>query len=133
VPDGITVGPVTSAMCDYMKAEWYWGKRSGAEEYIKTILAYQPSMCLYDSSGEPLSYELTYFFGCMGMLHTKPDHRGHGLARLVVSLLTRKMLDEGQIPYATTHYYNETSIRMHAKLGFEALGIFDWYNCKAPV
>lgn len=50
----------------------------------------------------PICWVSTTLYGALGLLMTKPEHRGRGLARLVVQVLARQQQANGYVPYCYT-------------------------------
>lgn len=56
--------------------------------------------------------------GLMGMLHTLPEHRGKGYARLVVNQTMKSFATEfGAVPCSAVEIRNTQSVAFHESLG----------------
>lgn len=69
--------------------------------------------------GTLVSWVLITKIGSMGNTFTMPQHRRKGLASKANLALTRKMLQEGLLPYVYIESHNTASISFHESLGFQ--------------
>ena len=79
-----------------------------------------PSVCIRDREGKPVAYEVTFYYGAMGMLHVDPAHRGRGLAKYVTTRMARKHLERRPFAYILVEDGNDVSENLHRKLNFES-------------
>ncbi len=61
---------------------------------------------------------LTHDDGAMGMLHVLPKFRKRGIARALVTDLTKKIRDKGFLPYTYVEPSNTASMELVKSLGF---------------
>ena len=101
---------------------------SGAEEYIKIHIANFPSVCIRRENGTAVGWFIVQKYGAMGMLYVVPEYRGKGLARYLVTKLTRKMLRTVDEAFVAIEEDNAASIQLHKKCGFCVGGTICWLN-----
>lgn len=75
------------------------------------------------SNDRCVSFEMGTEYGCLGMLHTREDYRGQGLAKVVVSHLAQDYF-QGKLPaVACVEPANKPSLNLHLSLGFKNVGV----------
>ena len=65
-----------------------------------------------------MAWVLTKTNGCIGILETLQEHRGRGLATLLVEEITKQFLAEGLVPLAFVSEGNGPSKRLFERLGW---------------
>ena len=93
-------------------------KGENSVDVVKFQIRHFPSVGIRDSQGQLVAWEMTYFIGCMGMLHVLPEHRGKGLAQYVIYKLGKKLLAQGRKVYSFVADDNTASKKLHEKCGF---------------
>lgn len=128
VPENFTVESLTLDMADVIAKNWpgSYIHQDKTMTHIKYLIATYPSVCLYNSKGTPVAYELGQEYGGIGMLYVEPTYRNQGLGKLVTTLLVQKYLERGFVPFVLTSSYNEVSIKLHVNMGF--VNIDDHYE-----
>lgn len=61
----------------------------------------------------------------IGFVYTKEKHRGKGLAKILTSTVTDRILKEGKIPLLHTVETNTSAIKVYESLGYK-LGAREW-------
>ena len=82
-----------------------------------------------DSDGgfkEPNSWIMAYTFCALGLLKTKDEWRGNGCAIACIKSLSNYLLKFGITPYCFIEDFNQTSMRLFEKLGFEKTHNGSW-------
>jgi len=70
--------------------------------------------------------------GAMGLLVVLPQYRRQGVAELLLTDLTTRILAEGRTPYDHIIQGNEASVALHRKLGFTlSTGTLTWMSRSA--
>jgi hypothetical protein len=105
-----------------------WAYRSGHSlGLVDHMIASYPNSCVrLRESGLAVCWVLEYPDGSIGMLHTLPEHRRLGLAKVCVQDLARKVLREGPEVFCFVTGGNDASRQLLSGLGFEPSGQFVW-------
>ena len=75
---------------------------------------------------EPNSWIMAYTYCALGLLKTKEDARGNGCAIACIKSLSNCLLKFGITPYCFIEDFNQTSMRLFEKLGFEKTHNASW-------
>jgi ribosomal protein S18 acetylase RimI-like enzyme len=67
----------------------------------------------------------------IGFLYTKETYRGKGLAKILTSFITNRILKEGKIPILHTIETNTSAIKVFEALGYQ-LGVREWAYFYTP-
>ena len=94
---------------------------------IRKDIKNRPSSAVYVND-EPVCWVLVHEDNSMGIMYTKEEHRRKGLAEVVSRDLTRRILENGQIPYLQIVDGNEKSHGLAKKCGFEKVGACEWFG-----
>ena len=95
--------------------------------HVKYLIQTYPSVCVCDSKGILVAYELGQEYGGLGMLFVEPAYRRQGLGKLVTILLMQKYMKFGYQPYIGIDPSNISSEKLHLDVGFEKTDIFcEW-------
>ncbi len=89
-----------------------------SSEFIGFTIQNFPNIAIRNSDNELVAYVLSQYYGSIGMLYVKPEHRRHGLATIAVSALATKLLQQNTPAYCFVEKDNEASIKLHQKCGF---------------
>ena len=74
----------------------------------------------HEKSSNPVAWIKAYFDGAFGSLHVVEEHRGKGLARILIRTLVRNIIDVcGVPPFANCLLENSPSIGLLKSEGFE--------------
>lgn len=68
--------------------------------------------------GEPAGFIGMHEEGSMGMLEVLPHFRRRGIAQMLETYQTNRLLQAGMVPYAQIKAGNAVSVALHRKLGF---------------
>lgn len=85
---------------------------------IRNMVANFPSCCVLDAEGKPVSWILTFASCAMGVLHTLPEHRGKGYAKVVINTLAKRLHAQGYPVYGFREEENEVTNRLLKSMGF---------------
>ncbi|XP_019550971.3 uncharacterized protein LOC109420951 isoform X1 [Aedes albopictus] len=100
-----------------------WPHRCEGSEYtLKRLIAWNPSMGLFDESGRLLAWSLCWTTGTLAALQVDAEHLRKGFGSLVVRAVAKEMTKVGMNCQAIVHCANEISNAMFTKLGFEVVG-----------
>ncbi|MBS4537966.1 GNAT family N-acetyltransferase [Clostridium sp. D2Q-11] len=110
--------------------EFYTYKDEDSIEYIKECIIERETSCIFDEAGKPISWAVIREDGSMGIMYTRKDHRGKGLAISVTWDLIRKVINNGDIPYVHIVHGNEASVRLAKAIGFKKYGDIAWFGTK---
>lgn len=98
-----------------------WEPEWPAEGYVRRRIEAGPTAAIYEA-GEPVAWALTHMVtnqvGIIGMVHVLDGFRRKGLARSVVSAVSRDLLHQGKIPTLHAYVDNEASLSLFPTLGF---------------
>lgn len=89
-----------------------------AEENIAECLRIHPSSAIYVEN-RPVCWCLMHIEGSLGMLYTVPQYRRQGYALKVMTDLTRKVIAQGNVPYAYIIYDNVASKSLALKYNLQ--------------
>ncbi len=99
----------------------YWQPDWPAEGYVRRRIEGGPTAAIYDG-GEPVAWALTHTMtdrvGIIGMVHVLEGHRRKGLARSVVSAVSRELQRLGKRPTLHAFVDNVASLSLFPTLGF---------------
>ncbi|KAK6328391.1 hypothetical protein J4Q44_G00003690 [Coregonus suidteri] len=86
---------------------------------IRNMIRHYPSCCVLDAeSQQPIAWVLIYPSCAMGMLYTLQEHRGQGLAKALVSSMSRRLYAQGYPVYCFIEEENTLSYSLFTNLGF---------------
>ncbi|TNN29588.1 Glycine N-acyltransferase-like protein 3 [Liparis tanakae] len=85
---------------------------------IKNLISNFPSCCITDGQGQPVSWILMYDYCALGLLHTLPEYRGRGYAKVLVNTIVRRLHSEGYPVYCFIEEDNPVSFKLFKGLGF---------------
>ncbi|XP_029376419.1 glycine N-acyltransferase-like [Echeneis naucrates] len=115
---GISLGSLDESHLDLVTQTWKFGKGGAAKNMIRNMVVNFPSCCALDADRKPVSWILTYSISAIGVLHTLPEYRQKGYAKVVTSILARRLLEKGCPVYCLIEEGHETNIRVLKDLGF---------------
>ncbi|WP_143153611.1 GNAT family N-acetyltransferase [Caloranaerobacter azorensis] len=110
--------------------EYYTYKSEDSLEYIIDCIKNRPSSAIFDENGVPISWAVVREDGSMGIMYTKEEYRGKGLAVSVSIDLAKKVFDIGWIPYVHILVDNIPSIKLAESIGFKKYGEIVWFGVK---
>uniref|UniRef100_H3DGU6 Glycine N-acyltransferase-like protein n=1 Tax=Tetraodon nigroviridis TaxID=99883 RepID=H3DGU6_TETNG len=97
---------------DLVNKTWKFGSNEKSYNTIKNFIASFPSCCILDEQGRPVSWLLLYDYCAMGLLYTLPEHRGRGLAKVLISTMARRLRAEGFPVYCYIEEENTLSYKL---------------------
>lgn len=99
-----------------------WQPDWPAEGYVRRRIETAPTAAI-EENGEPVAWALTHMVtdhvGIIGMVHVVERFRRKGLARSVVSSVSRDLLNLGKIPTLHAYVDNAASLALFPTLGFQ--------------
>ncbi|XP_041350973.1 uncharacterized protein LOC121369957 [Gigantopelta aegis] len=93
----------------------------GIPGLVKQLLDSFPSRCLVDKEDNLIGYALGQSWGSLGMLFVRPEYRGRGYGRVIISQLANVYVTNGQSSVVCIYESNPASKRLHKKLGFKLI------------
>uniref|UniRef100_A0A3Q4H2N7 Glycine N-acyltransferase-like protein n=1 Tax=Neolamprologus brichardi TaxID=32507 RepID=A0A3Q4H2N7_NEOBR len=103
---------------DLVNKTWKFGGDEKGYRTIENLNSNFPSCCITDSQGQPVSWILVYDYCALGILYTLPEHRGKGYAKILISILAKKLHAEGYPVYCYIEEDNVLSYKLFKNLGF---------------
>ncbi|KAL3972229.1 collagen type X alpha [Sarotherodon galilaeus] len=103
---------------DLVNKTWKFGGDEKGYRTIENLISNFPSCCITDGKGQPMSWILVYDYCALGMLYTLPEHRGKGLAKILISILAKKLHAEGYPVYCYIEEDNVLSYKLFRNIGF---------------
>ncbi|CAL9692393.1 unnamed protein product [Knipowitschia caucasica] len=103
---------------DLVNNTWKFGRNDRGYRNIKNLITNFPSFCIKDDQGQPVSWILVYDYLSIGILHTLPEHRRKGYAKVLVSVLAKRLHAEGYPLYCFVEEDNTVSYELFKGLGF---------------
>ncbi|EOC99413.1 GNAT family N-acetyltransferase [Caldisalinibacter kiritimatiensis] len=110
--------------------EFYTYKSEHSLEYIKGCIKKRPSSAVFDKDGNPISWAVIREDGSMGIMYTREEYRGKGLAASVSIDLAKKVIDNNWTPYVHIVTSNTPSIALAESIGFKRYGEVMWFGIK---
>ena len=118
----------TTAVYDYkprsseQQAAWFQAKR---EQNLPILVAVDGNTVVGFASYGPFRPWPAYLHSVENSLYVAPERRGQGIGSLLLPALIRRAADRGlHTMIAGIDAANETSLRLHAKFGFERVAQF---------
>ena len=106
-----------------------WEPEWPAESYVRRRIETAPTAAIYED-GEPVAWALTHMVtdkvGVIGMVHVLDGFRRKGLARFVVSAISRDLIRLGKIPALHAYVDNTASLALFPTLGFRKVRRQAW-------
>ncbi|XP_049434693.1 glycine N-acyltransferase-like isoform X2 [Epinephelus fuscoguttatus] len=115
---GISLGSLDESHVDLVNQMWRYGRNERTVRMIRNMVANFPSCCVLDAEGKPVSWILTFASCAMGVLHTLPEHRGKGYAKVVINTLAKRLHAQGYPVYGFREEENEVTNRLLKSMGF---------------
>ncbi|KAM7408977.1 hypothetical protein PAMA_002613 [Pampus argenteus] len=103
---------------DLVNKTWKFGGDEKGHRNITKLISNFPSCCITDGQGQPITWILMYDYCAMGMLYTLPEHRGKGYAKVLVSIMSKRLHAQGYPVYCFIEEENTVSYRIFKNLGF---------------
>lgn len=98
--------------------------KASREEIVPNLLT-KPSSAIY-VDGKPVCWVMLHTTGSLGMLYTLPEFRRRGMALDVLVDLCKKVIAQGDKPFAYIVKGNTASERLTPKYNMEYRGDFSW-------
>ncbi|CAJ1067734.1 glycine N-acyltransferase-like protein 3 isoform X2 [Xyrichtys novacula] len=115
---GLSLSSMDESHTSLVNQTWQFGQNDGALRMIQNMVKNFPSCCVLDAEGKPVAWILVYNTCAMGMLHTLPEHRGRGYAKVLICTMAKRLHSEGYPVYCFIDDDNGISYRIFTKLGF---------------
>lgn len=110
--------------------EFYTYKDDTSLEYIKERITQGASSAVFDDDGNPISWAMVREDGSMGIMYTKKEHRGKGMAASVSIDLAEKVINNNKTPFVHIINTNEASVALAESIGFKKYGDVMWFGVK---
>lgn len=110
--------------------EFYTYKDDTSLEYIRERISQGISSAIFDDTGNPISWAMVREDGSMGIMYTKKEHRGKGMAASVSIDLAKKVINNNKTPYVHIINTNKASIALAESVGFKKYGDVVWFGVK---
>ncbi|KAK6168223.1 hypothetical protein SNE40_022094 [Patella caerulea] len=126
VPAGFHLTTLKVAQAEFV-AEIWDGSGDGTAEYIQALIKDYTSLALYNETHNLIGYMLETNYDTMGMLYVKEEYRGQGFSKILVSNLSKLLLESGRMANVYIDSGNVVSAKLHKDLGFEMQdGCYSW-------
>ncbi|XP_071091163.1 glycine N-acyltransferase-like isoform X2 [Haliotis cracherodii] len=100
VPEGLQLTTLQDHHVHILRQDWKDLKSdSGLDTYFKSVVHNFDNSALTDKNGKLLAYICMQFNGSMAMLSGNTENQGKGYGQIVLSDLTRKLLEKKEIAY----------------------------------
>uniref|UniRef100_A0A8C7U0W1 Glycine N-acyltransferase-like protein n=1 Tax=Oncorhynchus mykiss TaxID=8022 RepID=A0A8C7U0W1_ONCMY len=102
---------------DLVNKTWKFGNTENSFQMIRNMIRHYPSCCVLDAeSQQPIAWVLIYPSCAMGMLYTLQEHRVQGLAKALVSSMSRRLYSQGFPVYCFVEEENILSYNLYTNL-----------------
>ncbi|WP_202708059.1 GNAT family N-acetyltransferase [Sporosalibacterium faouarense] len=108
--------------------EFYTYKDEESFEYIKQCIIQRETSAIFDDKGNPISWALVREDGTMGIMYTKKEYRGRGLAASVSIDLAKKVINNNGTPFVHIVTNNDASISLAKSIGFKKYCEVMWFG-----
>lgn len=117
---GLSFAPLSTAHAHLVNSTWKYGGDSSSYNSVLNYISHNPSLCVIEEGRtEPVSWLLVYPHAALGLLYTLPQHRCKGYARLLVSIMSKNLLEQGHPVYCFVEEENKPSYKLFTSLGFQ--------------
>ena len=130
VPEGYRVAPLKLEHIPYMADIWAQdlGQKSATDlhlAFMTSNIVDRPSLGVFVNDVEtPVAWCICYSKGSLGSLHVNDEHRGKKLARILIRLMTKKVVDaHGILPHGSVHLNNKASAGLLTSEGWTRLPV----------
>ena len=120
LPDGYKIKKIKDEDFDFIGSSWPFASNRGEGNFFKYIGQKYRSSAIYKED-EVVSWVFESSIGNFLHLFTVPEHRGKGLAAIVIKDMCKKMFAKGQKPYSFIVCGNESSEKVFLRIGFKRL------------
>ena len=139
LPQGYVIQPSISTHRDMILSLWMRSINVGIngthveifrDIMLKDLASKRPCFSIIHDS-EPVAWIKSYFDGSIGSLYVLKEHRGKGLARILIRSIVKAFMNAcGAIPYANILSENSPSINLFISEGFSKhpIGITSFYQ-----
>nr|XP_006638569.1 PREDICTED: glycine N-acyltransferase-like protein 3 [Lepisosteus oculatus] len=115
---GCRLARLSPSHAELVNANWSFGGDRNSYNSVLNYISHNPSLCVLDERGKPISWILMYQHCALGLLYTLPDHRRQGHAKLLVTEMSRQLLEQGYPVYCFVEEENQISYQLFTSLGF---------------
>ncbi|CAB1453682.1 unnamed protein product [Pleuronectes platessa] len=115
---GMSLGSLDESHVCCVSQTWKFANDDEAVGMIRNMITNFPSCCVLDAQRRPVSWILTYASCAMGMLHTLPEHRGKGYAKVLISTMAKRLHTQEYPVYCFIEEENLVSYRLFKTMGF---------------
>lgn len=110
--------------------EFYTYKDDTSLEYLKDRITQGPSSAVFDDDDNPISWAMVREDGSMGIMYTKKDYRGKGIAASVSIDLAKKVIKNNKTPFVHIVDTNAASVALAESIGLKKYGDVVWFGVK---
>eukprot|EP00043_Microstomoeca_roanoka_P024743 m.6613 g.6613 ORF g.6613 m.6613 type:complete len:335 (-) comp4868_c0_seq1:41-1045(-) len=133
LPPGYTLGCLRAEHAAYINEHWPYGRTPSTLAFIEHLIQHTANSCAFEeSSGALACWALRQPYGAIGMVHTEPDHRRKGLAKVVVHHLGEMIAAQSDVVFCYITDDNVASQAMFKSLGFVKTAPVDWWHVLLP-
>ncbi|KAL1004803.1 hypothetical protein UPYG_G00050790 [Umbra pygmaea] len=97
---------------------WKFGGDGPSYRTIEHFIRHYPTGCITDDQGQPMCWVVMYDDCASGIMYTLPEHRGRGLAKALISSMSRKVHAQGYPVYCFVDEGHTVSYSLLLSLGF---------------
>ncbi|KAL1004805.1 hypothetical protein UPYG_G00050830, partial [Umbra pygmaea] len=103
---------------DLVNKTWKFGGDGPGYRTIEHLICHYPTCCITDDQGHHVCWVLMYDDCAAGIMYTLPEHRGRGLAKALISSMSRKLHAQGYPVYCFVDEGTTVSYSLLVSLGF---------------
>ncbi len=120
IPDGYTIQEIQDKDFEFIGCSWPYYSNLGEGKFFKHVARKYGSAAVY-KDGKIVSWVFESSIGSLVHLFTVPEHRGKGLATIVIQEMCKKIIVEGRTPFCFIVPGNKSSENVFGQLGFKRL------------
>ncbi|XP_062375837.1 glycine N-acyltransferase-like isoform X2 [Sardina pilchardus] len=115
----VTISSLDESHISLVNETWKFGEGEHSVKFIRNVIRHFPTCCILDASGTPVAWVLTYAYCAMGMLYTRPEHRRKGYAKILISVISKRLHAQGYPVFCFIEEENQLSYKLFQSLGFK--------------
>ncbi|XP_062375840.1 glycine N-acyltransferase-like protein 3 [Sardina pilchardus] len=126
----VSISSLEESHISLVNETWKFGEGEHSLSFIKNMICHFPTCCILDASGTPVAWVLTYAYCAMGMLYTRPEHRRKGYAKILISVISKRLHAQGYPVFCFIEEENQLSYKLFQSLGFKEDPSYraTWFN-----
>jgi len=110
----------------------YTYKDEYSRVFIEDGLRHRPSI-VYREKEEPLAWVLTHRDDSIGIMYTKEEYRGKGMAYELSMAIAGAVIEAGRIPFIHIATGNQASFKLAEKCGYKFYQDIYWFGIKNKI